>query len=151
MGLLFPVLYYILPLFICLDIAKKYQLSKRRIAILFFLAPLVNIVLVELYTQLMSNNTEAFDPMIFAGLSLFYLWLFLPLLLSSTLMVYIQKIYAPTLLKQLGIIAIISVIAVALFLFFIHKPLLPSLLAPIIGIITVSILFYFTDVVKIVK
>ena len=105
MGLLFSILYFVLPLALSVAVVKHYKLSKTRIAIFFFLAPLVNVILVELYTRILSNNQEAFDSMIFAGLMLFYLWLFFPLLASSTLMIYIQKVYAPSLLQQLGIIS----------------------------------------------
>lgn len=146
-----PLFMILIALFIAIVIKQHYKLSTNRILILFFLPPIIFSILGELYDVLLSGDIADFNLSVFGMLFLLYIILFLPLLTVSIAMVYIQKVYAPSLLKQLFIISVLSIVAMALFFYFINKPLYPSLFASIGYMITVGILYYLTDVKNIVK
>ena len=146
----FLLLYFVLPIVVTFSLIKKYQLSKRRIAILFFLAPLIEVLSVESYI-LLTGDGESIGSAFFMGITILYIWLFIPLLTVSTFIVYIQKTYRPPLLKQLLIVSTISILVMGVYLYLIHQPIYPALFSPFVSMITVAILYYLTDILKVVK
>jgi len=150
MNALSPMFYYLLLILFAIAMIQHYKLPKERITMLFFLPPILFVFLGECYYVFILAEKESFDFMAFGALLLVYIMFLAPLLIVSILFVSIQKRYAPNLPKQLFIVSFISSIIMGIFLYFIDKPVLYALLASVVYMITVTLLYYLTDVKKVI-